>query len=187
MSKKPLIILITVVLLCAASFFLYSPVLFQEGNPWPQIKGIVQLTFSNADMIRLSGSDTVYMTKSENAQEIIKNFMEDKEYEFTEQMGAGYFFKSSTGESAVATHKYYSRYYSLWRITETNKSSGSVIAEELKDCLPKSDMESHSRCSELLAAINTFDDCVSAGFPILKSNPPQCAIPDGRIFVQDSY
>lgn len=127
--------------------------------------------------------------------------MKERGYDFTEQMGSGYLFKSQTGASAVATHRYYSRYYSLWTITE-NKSEAEngyakpeepekepgkkTIAEELEECLPKSDMGSHERCNELLATIRNFDDCVNAGFPIMKSNPPQCASPDSRSFTDET-
>ncbi|MBN1779339.1 MAG: hypothetical protein JW816_03925 [Candidatus Buchananbacteria bacterium] len=58
------------------------------------------------------------------------------------------------------------------------------IAAELRACLPKSDMASHEKCNELLATIKNFNDCVAAGFSIVKSNPPQCATPDDRNFVQ---
>ncbi len=32
--------------------------------------------------------------------------------------------------------------------------------------------------------VTNFDECISAGFPMAKSNPPQCVTPDGRTFVQ---
>ena len=312
---------------------LYGPVIFQEGNPWPQIKGIMQLKFGDADIVKLSGSDNKFMTESKNGT-TIHDFMKTKGYEFTGQMGSGYFFKSATGQTAVATHKYYSRHYSLWNITEntnnldnskddnnlwatttngdditflypkeilaeyiseaqwppkliikdksfvcnpsgneiqqggqtelrlvdnrsycvTIESEGAAgstyisytyefpqdnqtgaitftlrfvqcqnydepkasecesersafdidstvdrivqsikikskqlsITEELKDCLPKSDTASHEKCNELLATIRNFDDCVKAGFSIMKSNPPQCATVDGRTFTDET-
>lgn len=105
----------------------YSPVIFQEGNPWPQIKGIVQLTFGSENLVRLSTGENKYITKSDNL-EIIKSFMKEKGYEFIEQIGSGYFFKSQTGISVV-THKYYSRYYSLWSITESSAIKDIALIE----------------------------------------------------------
>ncbi len=32
--------------------------------------------------------------------------------------------------------------------------------------------------------INSFDDCINAGFPILESYPRQCKTPDGKTFVE---
>jgi len=60
------------------------------------------------------------------------------------------------------------------------------IAVQLRDCLPKSDALSHEKCQQLLNSIRNFDDCVAAGFAIMKSNPPQCQTPDGRTFIQET-
>jgi hypothetical protein len=116
-NKKVLLLISMAILVVGVLLFLYSAVIFQEGNPWPEIKGIVQLKFGDSDIVKLSGFDNKFMTESKNGT-MIHDFMKTKGYEFTEQMGSGYFFKSSTGQSAIVTHKYYSRYYSLWTITE---------------------------------------------------------------------
>lgn len=309
----------------------YRPVIFQEGNPAPLMKGIGRLNFTRDNIVRLDMNGNRYLTKSNNGPEVIKLYMKDKGYNFIEQMGSGYLFQSLTGEGAVATHKYYSRFYSLWNVTEntnntesgddlwvtttagagivfqypkeilaeyiseaqwppkliledkpftcnpsgneiqqggqteqrlvdsrlycvTKESEGAAgstytaytyafpqdnqtgiitftlrfvqcqnydepkasgcesersafdidgivdrivqsikikseqlsIAEELEDCLPKSNIASHEKCNELLATIRNFDDCVSAGFAIMKSNPPQCATADGRTFTDET-
>ncbi|HOZ36523.1 MAG TPA: hypothetical protein PLR18_01700 [bacterium] len=328
-NKKVLLIASLAILVVGVFIVFYSNVVFQEGNPWPQIKGIAQLTFGNKDVVKLDIGENKYITKSNNP-ELIKSFMKEKGYVFTEQMGSGYLFKSDSGASAVATHRYYSRFYSLWNITENNNNSdnnlwvaitndqgitfqypkellakyvsvtewppvikietgtfsckttpqevssmsditsqrmvdnrtycvnvknegaaGSVyssytyttakngklvkvgftlqypncnnydedqrkacasereafdmdstvdrivqsivakqeqrtLAEELKECLPKSDTASHEKCNELLATIGNFNDCVNAGFSIMKSNPSQCTTPDGRIFIDET-
>jgi len=278
-NKKILLIASIVILALGIFIFLYSSVIFQEGNPWPQIKGAAQLKFGGSNIVKLSDSDDKYMTKSKNGPEIIKDFMKDRGYEFIEQMGSGYFFTKDNLDKAVVTHKYYSRFYLLWNITEKNSSQtifsgtfvclpvkdinlphndiclfglqdekgdyyrlynsdsnfnifgiintgtkilvegvlvlgiddiyqglGTITAKkvtqqnniylpnrssdfvdikaELKECLPKSDTASHEKCNELLKQITDFDSCVNAGFSIMKSNPPQCMTPDGRIFVQ---
>lgn len=178
--KILLLILATISLIVGVFLALYSSIIFQEGNPWPEIKGIAQLKFGDSDIVQLSGSDNKFMTESKNGT-MIHNFMKTKGYEFIEQMGSGYFFKSATGQTAVATHKYYTRYYSLWTIAEDKDNN---LAEELKECLPKSDTASHEKCNELLKQITDYDSCVAAGFSIMKSNPPQCATPDGRTFTE---
>lgn len=33
--------------------------------------------------------------------------------------------------------------------------------------------------------INSYEDCVAAGYPIMESYPEQCATPDGRFFTRD--
>jgi hypothetical protein len=125
-NKKVLLIISLAVLLLGVFIIFYTPVIFQEGNPWPQIKGIAQLTFGNKGVVKLDIGENKYITKSNNP-ELIKSFMKEKGYDFTEQMGSGYIFKSSTGQSAVATHRYYSRYYSLWTISENKNDSNNNL------------------------------------------------------------
>jgi len=265
-NKEVFFIVSIIILLLGIFVIFYSPVIFQEGNPWPQMKGIIQLTFGNNDVVKLDIGENKYITKSDNP-EIIKSFMKEKGYNFTEQMGSGYFFTKDNLDEAVVTHKYYSQFYSLWNITEKKmpqtifsgtfvclpvkdinlphndvclfglqdekgdyyrlynsdsnlnifgtinigvkilvegvlvlgaddiyQSLGTItvkkvthfvdVKAELKECLPKSDAASHEKCNELLATIRNFDDCVNAGFSIMKSNPPQCATPDGRTFIE---
>ena len=116
-NKKILLLVSAIILIVGVFLSLYSSVIFQEGNPWPQVKGMIQLKFGDSDIVKLSGSNNRFMTESKNGT-MVHDFMKTKGYEFTEQMGSGYFFKSTTGQTAIATHKYYSRYYSLWTITE---------------------------------------------------------------------
>jgi len=184
-NKKILLLVSVTILLLGIFMFFYSPVIFQEGNPGPQIKGIAQLTFSDKDIVKLDVGENKYITKSNNS-EIIKSLMREKGYDFTEQLGSAYLFESPTRTSAVAYHRYYSRYYSLWSIAENLIEEDAELADELKECLPKSDMASHERCNELLATIRNFDDCVKAGFLIMQSNPPQCTTPDGRNFTDET-
>ena len=123
-TKNIAIIIAIVSFALGALIYNYSIVIFQEGNPWPEIKGIVQLKFSGKDIVQLSGSDNKFMTESKNGT-MIHDFMKDRGYEFTGQMGSGYFFETATGQKAIATHKYYSRYYSLWTITKNTNNNNS--------------------------------------------------------------
>jgi len=382
-SKNKKILLIAPLAVLAIGFlvFMYSPVIFQEGSPWSEIKAISQLTFGGSDMVKLSGSDNKYLTKSQGGPQVINVFMKDRGYKFTDQMGSGYFYKSSD-KTVVLTRLQYSRFYTIWNITETNNAdliewleykneeyafvldypsvsvdnylwgnltetmplseillpnqvlskdnnfylhqqyslkkdeqTGAIsktentfmpeydgsysyplawhiiildvnnesnldevikkklgpgckykskiptnfdgnyqieidgdgkdlgdtlcpvnyqnyivyspdqkkvafwstgqecqiglgfmanncfdrkisesfhfygkqktLADELRECLPKSDTASHKKCTELLKQITDYDYCVDAGFSIMKSNPPQCATPDGRTFVEN--
>ncbi|HNZ86643.1 MAG TPA: hypothetical protein PLD95_03435 [bacterium] len=107
-NYKVVIIISFFILIIGIFIFFCLPVVFQEGNPGPQIKGIVELSFTNKNIVKLSSSENKYMTKSKNGAEVIKFYMKDRGYNFTEQMGSAYFFKSMSGESVIVTHKYYS-------------------------------------------------------------------------------
>ncbi len=73
--------------------------------------------------------------------------------------------------------------YSLtFRVVSSSETV--TLASELAKCLPMSDWASKERCDALLAHITDFDTCVSAGFPVLESNPPQCQVLDGKTFTE---
>lgn len=181
-NKKILLIASIAVLVIGLLAFIYLPVIFQEGNPWPQIKGISQLTFGGSDMVKLSGSDNMYLTKTHGGSTAIDAFMKDKGYEFTDQMGSGYFYKSAD-KTIVITRRQYSRFYTIWTIIENQIKLFNEL--ELRECLAENNTPSQEKCRELLKQITDYDSCVKAGFPIMKSNPPQCAAPDGRIFIEN--
>jgi len=123
-SKKVLLLISAFILIVGIFLSLYSSVIFQEGNPWPEIKGIVRLTFSGSDMVKLSGSDNKYLTKSQGGPLAVEEFMKNRGYEYTDQMGSGYFYKSSD-KNIVLTRRQYSRFYTIWTIVEDNNSESS--------------------------------------------------------------
>ena len=62
--------------------------------------------------------------------------------------------------------------------------SSQNIRGQLQQCLPKSDQASKETCDRLLSTITSFDDCVSAGFTPLPSNPEQCELPNGKVLTK---
>lgn len=118
MAKKILLVLITVLLIIFLFLIFYRRVIFQEGSPWPQIRGIVELSLGRSEMVKLSETEKEFLTKSSEGRDMILNYMQKKGYEFIEQMGAGYVFLSSKGEKVVVTHRLYTKCYSIWKINE---------------------------------------------------------------------
>lgn len=124
--KNFIILISSFIVVFAFAFYYYSPVIFQEGNPLPLIKGILELNFTKKDIILLDSEDELYFTKSKNGKEVLSEKLNDDGYQFLEQMGSGYFFKNENEEKLIATHKYYSRFYSIWKITKTKDVKESI-------------------------------------------------------------
>jgi hypothetical protein len=128
LSKNKKILLITSIAVLAIGLlaFMYLPVIVQEGNPWPEIKAISQLTFGRSDMVKLSGSNDKYLTKSQGGPQTIDVFMKDRGYEFTDQMGSGYFYKSSD-KTVILTRRQYSRFYTIWTLSDSTAETGNDL------------------------------------------------------------
>lgn len=116
-NKNILFIIFLLVLMIGFLVFMYLPVIFQEGNPWPEIKGITQLTFGKSNMVKLSGSDNRYITRSQDGSQVVDVFMTDKGYKYSNQMGSGYFYKLSD-KTVILTRRQYSRFYTIWTMTD---------------------------------------------------------------------
>lgn len=115
MAKRFLTIILIVAL---ATFFLYSPVIFQEGNPLPLFGGMMRLAFNKEKIVKLSSPRITYMTKSKGGREEFLKFMQANNYLFAEQMGAGYILISPSQERITVVHRQYSRYYDLWKFPD---------------------------------------------------------------------
>ena len=120
----------TLIIIFVLAILLYKPVIFQEGNPAPLLKGVIQLNFSRDKIVKLDMNGDKYLTKSKNDQETLVNLLKNQGYEFIDQMGSGYFFKDKNNNVLLATHRYYSRFYSIWSLSAT-KNVDQKTGEEL--------------------------------------------------------
>jgi len=77
-------------------------------------------------------------------------------------------------------------YYLAANKAKENKIENLTLAQQLRDCLPKSDTASKEKCNRLIKTIMTFNQCVDAEFSVTKHYPDQCQTPDGRIFVDNN-
>ncbi|NCT55007.1 hypothetical protein GW758_03580 [Candidatus Falkowbacteria bacterium] len=116
-KKRISICLIALVMVLTLAFLLYKPVIFQEGNPAPLLKGIIQLNFSRDKIVKLDMDGNRYLTKGKNGQEVLVNLLNNQGYEFIDQMGSGYFFKDNNDNALLAEHRQYSRFYSIWSLS----------------------------------------------------------------------
>jgi hypothetical protein len=129
-QKRIFIFFGALIVIFALLFLFYKPVIFQEGNPISLLKGAIQLNFSQNKIIKLDISGDKYLTKSRNGKEALANLLKNQGYEFMNQMGSGYFFKDKNDDALLATHRYYSRFYSIWSLS-TTKNVNDKLDEKL--------------------------------------------------------
>lgn len=145
-------------LIIGGALFLYKSTIFQEGNPLPLLSGIIKLNLSSEDIVPISTQENWYLSKTEDGQQSIAKFLQEKGYTFVEQMGSGYIFKTETGKRAIVIHRQYSRYYSIWKlpkdiddiegslsvIKEEAVNEWDVIVQAIKSCEVKQVFQAHS-------------------------------------------
>lgn len=113
--RRAIIIVVSVILILG--LIKISPVLFQEGNPVPILKGIVELGTSDDKIIKISESPQRYLTKTSVGDTPLIDLMNREGWRFVEQMGAGYVF-SKTTDRLVITSVQYTGKYRIWTLAD---------------------------------------------------------------------
>ncbi len=118
--KKQLFIILLVFIIIAGYMILeFGSALFQEGNPVLILTAIGKLELSKSHYERFSKTNTGIRYVSKNTgdprYDVIKDLMKEKEWEYTEQIGAGLVFEKD-GETIVVETSQYSKRYFLWSI-----------------------------------------------------------------------
>jgi len=113
-------------------FLYYKPIIFQEGDPKPLLKAVWRLNFSTEKIVKLDLPGEKYLTKSKNGEAALQDYLKTDSYQFVEQMGSAYFFVNNKNK-IIATHKYYSRFYSLWSLSQIERFSEIIWSEYKND------------------------------------------------------
>lgn len=103
---------LTVVLILV--FIGVYPVLFQEGNPLPILKGITVLNIKENKVVQISDEPQRYLTKTDKGSSPITDLMEKEGWKFDEQLGAGYFFSKGDSKLIIISTQY-TRKYRIWK------------------------------------------------------------------------
>jgi hypothetical protein len=118
---KKFLVVILLVLIVAFVFLgiKFGSALFQEENTAEILTSIAELEFSNSDYTQITESTygIRYVSKNKNGsqEQIIKEFMKKNEWEFKEQMGAGYIFEKD-GITIVVETRLFTKNYFLWNV-----------------------------------------------------------------------
>lgn len=117
MIKKITLIVLLVILLFG--FIRIYPLLLQEGNPLPILKGIIELSFSSSDIVKISDEPQRYITNIDKGNSPTIELMEKKGWKFYEQAGSGYIFSKDDNRKIISSVQY-TRKYIIWKIPNGN-------------------------------------------------------------------
>jgi len=104
-------------MVCFLAFIgiLFSPSIFQRGNPVPYIIKMFKLNNRNHYQKVFADKD-IYITKRRDFSELQKYIENTYDVKFDEQMGGGYLFVSDKVHIIVISTIYW-RYYTVWEVT----------------------------------------------------------------------
>src|SRR3989339_617022 len=97
-------IVVIILILFAASFFLYRKTIFQEGNPAPMLSAVIKINLTGDEIVKIVASEDKYLTKSNGGREVIIEMLRTKGYKFIDQLGSGYIFENENKENLLVTH-----------------------------------------------------------------------------------
>lgn len=118
MRKKVIFPFTLIIIFFLIIFTIYGRAIFQEGNPLPIVKAIIQLETSDSDYIQYSKKPLKYISKSRIDRELmIKKYMEKNKWSYIEQLGGGYIFTKENEQAIVVTKQFSSKYF-VWEVPE---------------------------------------------------------------------
>jgi len=112
--KKIIVILLLILLILGITTV--SKVLFQEGNPIPVFTGIGKLSFGGNEIVKISDSPRIYISKTSDGNYPLIELMKNDGWRFEEQLGAGHIFLKDESK-LIITSVQYTRRYTIWKFS----------------------------------------------------------------------
>jgi hypothetical protein len=109
--KKVLAILISLVL--AILFFIFSPTIFQEGNPIPVAKGIITISLTENSYSKIDEYKYVVKANGKENKKFL-DYLAQNNLEFVDQMGGAVIFKGKNGAKYTAIKRMYTTSFEIW-------------------------------------------------------------------------
>lgn len=105
----------TIVIISLIFFFslliIYAPSIFQEGNPLPVVYGILKLSITKDEYVKIDDHKYITTTKGD-AVNNLKEYLARNNLTHTEQLGAAHFFKNN--KQYIAETRMYSKNFMIW-------------------------------------------------------------------------
>lgn len=104
-----------------ALVYLYSPIIFQRGNPVPYLFASTKLSAETPYVqVKQTDSETVYITKSGVCDELLQSFAESTGTELQERFGGTYIFGDEKKQWIIVSEIYWKN-FTVWEVpTLTN-------------------------------------------------------------------
>lgn len=118
-------------ILCIAIIVLYSPVIFQRGNPLPFLRAAAKLSDDTQYVqVKQTEFECVYITRRGESDALLRMFAESTGAVFQEQMGGVYIFSDDDQEWLLESEIYWKN-YTVWVIPAFSNDDATQNHEQV--------------------------------------------------------
>jgi len=110
--KKTVILVLIVLALVVAIFNIKILYLFQEGNPFPVLWGIIKLEFTDANIVPFAEDKLI---QKDGPETPLTDYLAERGWTFKDRLGAGIFYKKDNADLFVKA-RMLTRYYVVYEL-----------------------------------------------------------------------
>jgi hypothetical protein len=123
--KKSMLIWVMIIIIIGLILLININAIFQEGNPLPVFKGILQLNDSKT-FVKIKDNPVTYITKTNNVDDLVSYIEESDNVRYKEQMGSGHIFEDGN-KIVILDSRQYSRHWQVWTYNRKYKKDFKVV------------------------------------------------------------
>lgn len=142
-KKKRLMIggtvVVTIMVILVTVMVLWSPVIFQRGNPVPYLVAATKISEETPYVqVNVDGGSSIYISKNGECPELFEYVESSRNVELIEQVGGGYIFSNGVDSLIISSEVYWGKYM-VWQVPNktladrtTTPLSGGILAEVIE-------------------------------------------------------
>ena len=133
--KIALGIVVVCLILGIAIMALYSPVIFQRGNPIPYLRAAAKLNDDTQYVqVKQTESESIYITRKGESDALLRMFAEGTGAVFQEQLGSTYIFSDDDNEWLLESEIYWKN-YTVWVVPAYSNDDTTQNYEQVSHLL----------------------------------------------------
>lgn len=113
MKRRLKVLIIGLSLFLIIPFLIYSPTIFQEGNPLPVGYAIIKLFATGDGYAKIDEHKYIVRAEANDIQKL-KGYLAQHNIVHADQMGAAHFFNDKQNNSYTAISRMYSTAFQVW-------------------------------------------------------------------------
>lgn len=113
MSKRLNVLIIVLFSILIIPFLVFSPTIFQEGNPLPVMSGIMKLSMTGEGYAKINEHKYIVRANEKDIKKL-EDYLAQNNLVHAEQMGSAHLFKDKNGKTYTAISRMYTTSFEIW-------------------------------------------------------------------------